>query len=120
MTHRNRPEQVLHGTIIAHLEARAAPGIFYFHCPNGGWRSPHEAAILKALGVVSGVPDLIFLRDGQFFSLELKAPGRKPTTNQKAVHTAIEAAGGVVAVADNLDTAIRQLECWGLLKGKTQ
>ena len=29
-----------------------------FHIPNGGWRSKSEAAKLKAMGVVAGVPDL--------------------------------------------------------------
>jgi hypothetical protein len=44
--------------------------------PNGGWRSPIEAAILKGLGVQPGVPDLILVRDGRPFALEL-GPGGK-------------------------------------------
>jgi hypothetical protein len=40
--------------------------------PNGGWRSPIEGAILKGLGVQPGVPDLILVRDGLPFALELK------------------------------------------------
>lgn len=32
-----------------------------FSIPNGGWRSPVEAAIMKAEGVVPGVADLILL-----------------------------------------------------------
>lgn len=32
-----------------------------FHVPNGGFRSPTEGAILKAMGVMSGVADIILL-----------------------------------------------------------
>jgi hypothetical protein len=71
---RERPEQIIHRTIVAHLRARAVPGCTWWHTPNGGWRSPVEAAIFKSLGVRAGVADLLLLHDGQFFALELKAP----------------------------------------------
>ena len=32
-----------------------------FHVPNGGFRNRHEAARFKAMGVRSGVPDLLLL-----------------------------------------------------------
>jgi hypothetical protein len=45
--------------VISHLNMRAMPGAFYFHCPNGGKRSKAEGGIFKALGVRAGMPDLI-------------------------------------------------------------
>jgi hypothetical protein len=116
-----RPEQVLHGTVVQHLEARAAPGLFWFHCPNGGWRSPHEAAIFKALGVKAGIPDLLFLKAGKLYALELKADHRrKPTPHQLDCHARMKAAGATVAVACSLDSALAILELWGLLRGVRQ
>jgi hypothetical protein len=50
---------------LAHLAARSAPRTpSPFNVPNGGWRSPVEAAILKGQGVRPGVPDLIVIKDG--------------------------------------------------------
>jgi hypothetical protein len=57
--HRRRsPEGAIQSAVFAHLRARGAPGIFAFHPANGGYRKPIEAAILKGMGVVAGVPDI--------------------------------------------------------------
>lgn len=37
---------------------RTHPDVLIFHIPNGGYRRPSEAARLKAMGVVPGIPDL--------------------------------------------------------------
>jgi hypothetical protein len=84
-----RPEQALQRTVFQHLAARGAPGTFAFHVPNGGWRSPVEAAILKGLGVVAGVPDLMLIRDGSVFGLELKALGGRLSPAQIATQEAM-------------------------------
>jgi hypothetical protein len=68
-----RPEQTIQRAVFEHLAVRRAPGTFAFHVPNGGWRSRAEAAILKGLGVVAGVPDVILVCDGRVYALELKA-----------------------------------------------
>jgi hypothetical protein len=70
-----RPEQAVEAAVFEHLRLRAMPGVFAFHCPNGGARSPIEAKILKAQGVTAGVSDVIAIKGGQVFGLELKAPG---------------------------------------------
>jgi hypothetical protein len=54
--HRRRQEAAIQRAVFQHLRARAAPGVFAFHVPNGGYRKPVEAAIMKGLGVVAGVP----------------------------------------------------------------
>jgi hypothetical protein len=61
---------------------RGAPRTFAFHPANGGWRSRVEAAIMKGFGVKAGVPDIIAIRDGRAFALELKAPGGRLTPAQ--------------------------------------
>ena len=56
------PESAIQRAVFLHLAARGCG--FAFHVPNGGWRSPIEAAILKGMGVRAGVPDLIVIKDG--------------------------------------------------------
>ena len=115
---RARPEDLIQRAIFQHLKARKAPGTFAFHVPNGGKRKPIEAAILKGLGVTAGVPDIIAIRGGHAFGLELKADGGKPSEKQTATMAEMEKAGATVALAIGLDAAIHQLEEWGLLTGR--
>lgn len=115
---RARPEDQIQRAVFQHLRARKAPGTFAFHVPNGGKRKPIEAAIMKGLGVTAGVPDIIAIRDGHTFGLELKADGGKPSEKQRATMAEMEKAGATVALAVGLDAAIGKLEEWGLLTGR--
>jgi hypothetical protein len=72
---RPRPEEAIQRGVLQHLEVRAAPDVFWFHPANGGYRTPIEAKVLKSLGVTAGVHDLILIRDGKTYGLELKAVG---------------------------------------------
>ena len=98
------------------LRLRGAPGVFAFHPANGGWRSRIEAKILKGLGVIAGVPDVIAVKGGRTYALELKARGGRLSEAQTAAHTALCAAGAEVATSYGLDAALEQLERWGLLR----
>ena len=106
----------MHKAVISHLRTRAEPRVFYWHTPNGGKRGIIEASIFKSLGVVAGVPDLVFVHRGECFGLELKADRGKLTPSQVLVHAAMQEAGAKTAVAHSLDEALVTLECWGLLK----
>lgn len=119
MTRRAQPEAALQRAICQHLEARAAPGLVWWHVPNGGARSKAEAAIMVGLGVKRGVSDLHFLKGGKFYVLELKASGKTPTDEQDNFMNDVCAAGGSATWASKLDFALNLLEAWGLLRGKT-
>lgn len=57
----NRPEQDLQIKQVEFLEwALVAPWRF-LHIPNGGYRTPAEAAIMKAMGQKEGAADILFL-----------------------------------------------------------
>lgn len=116
-TRRANPESAIQRAVFQHLKARAAPDVFAFAVPNGGYRKPIEAAIMKGLGTVPGVPDVILVHKGRTFGLELKAPGGRVTEHQLAAHAAMDKAGAFVCVAEGLDCALRALEAWGILKG---
>lgn len=113
-----RVEQQMHQAIVAHLRQRGAPGLVWFHVPNGGKRRPVEAAIMKSLGVRAGVSDLILLHRGHFYALELKAgDNSRPTVEQMEFISDVNAAGGHGVICHDLDRALRCLEVWGLLRG---
>jgi hypothetical protein len=115
-----RPEQQIQRAVFEHLAVRAASTVFAFHPANGGWRSPVEGAILKGLGVRAGVPDIVAIKNGRCYALELKAPDGRLTPVQRDAHAALAAAGATVATAYGLDDALARLEAWGLVRGSCQ
>jgi hypothetical protein len=117
---RRRPEQEIQKALADHLRARAAAGTYWFHPANGGARTAIEGAILKACGVRAGTPDLILIKDGRTYGLELKADNGRVSQAQAQTHEEMRAAGAEVAVATGIDEAIEQLEAWQLLKGSVQ
>lgn len=81
--------------------------VFVWHTPNEGRRTAFERFKAKALGVVSGVSDLILISDGKLLALELKTGKNRMTENQKTFHDAILKNGFWVAVAYNVE----QVDC---------
>jgi hypothetical protein len=115
----HRPEDQLQRAVCQHLQQRGARNMVWFAVPNGGKRRPVEAAIMRGLGVRSGVADLILVHGGRPFALELKADNGKPSAAQIAFTEDFSAAGGCASIALGLDHALRTLEMWGILRGKT-
>jgi hypothetical protein len=99
MPARRSPEQDIQKALADHLRTRAAPGIYWFHPANGGARTAIEGAILKACGVRAGTPDLICIRGGRTYGLELKTTAGHLSPAQEAAHEEMKAAGAEVATA---------------------
>src|SRR5262249_48152517 len=104
--------------VFQHLRTRAAPGVFAFHPANGGYRKPIEAAIMKGLGVVPGVPDVFIVHNGHCFAMELKAEGGRASDKQLECVAAVREAGAFTCFAEGLDRALACLESWGILRGR--
>jgi VRR-NUC domain len=117
---RRRPEQQIRVALADHLRLRAAAGTYWFHPANGGGRTAIEGAILKACGVRAGTPDIILIKSGKTYGLELKATNGRLSDAQQAAHDEMRAAGAEVAVAVGIDQALAQFETWGLLRGRAQ
>lgn len=128
----NRPEEALQRALVAHLRARLPKPWIAFHVPNGGGRSKAEAGVLKAMGVLAGVPDLIVIGPAKVIAIELKAPPRplkrgglskaapRLTPAQRALQADLGACGVPVLVVDNLDAALSALQALGVpLRGRT-
>jgi VRR-NUC domain len=115
---RRRIEDEIARAIERHYHLRAAPNVFMFAVPNGGYRRPIEAAIMKGLGVRAGVPDTCWIKNGRAYFLEIKAPGGRLSEAQEQTLIALRASGALATHAHGLDEALRILEGWQLLRGR--
>lgn len=89
------------------------PTILLFAIPNGGNRNIVTASILKAEGVLSGVPDL-FLAKGIFpyngLFIEMKSLKGKLSENQKEVIKKLEERFYKVVVCNSFDSFKTEIE----------
>ena len=134
-----RPEEQLQRALVAHLRARLPKPWLVWATPNGGGRSKAEAGILKAMGVLAGVPDLFVLGPlpgsphaiPALIAIELKAPPKplkrggvsqarpRVSDDQRDVIAALGACGVPTLIINNLDEAVRALVQLGVpLKGR--
>ena len=115
---RRHPEQQIQRAVFDHFKLRGASNVFAFHPANGGWRTAVEGAILKAMGVTPGVPDVIAIKDGKIFGLELKSDAGRLTETQRDTIDAMQRAGAIVGTARGIDEALAWLEAHALLRGR--
>lgn len=79
-------------------------GLCFAHIPSGGYRTPAEAGVLKAMGVKRGIPDLlIWTPEGHSFGIELKGPRGKESDAQILFRSTLESLGHRVYVAWSLE-----------------
>jgi hypothetical protein len=115
-TKRDNPEGRLQRAIVQHLLLAGVPGMVYFSVPNEGKRSPMLAGDLKAKGLRPGVSDLVILKDGMAYCLEVKAKGEKQSDKQIMFQADCIGAGVPYACVDNIDAAICTLRNWGVIR----
>lgn len=107
-----RPEQEFQRGLIETLRMVLIPrDTLVFAVPNGGARTPVEAAILIGQGVVRGIPDVMVLwRDpqgiGRALGLECKAPGGARSDAQVRVHEKLSTIGVPVATVETIGEAL--------------
>ncbi len=80
-----------------------------FHAANGGWRSPTEAARLKAMGVVPGVADLLLIYRGRVHAIELKTPTGRQSPAQKQWQRVCETQGVSYTVVRGIEEFINHI-----------
>ena len=73
-------------------------------------KSQNYYVIKVVVANVSGVPDILFCKDGRFCAVEVKAAGKKKgvTELQKLHISMINASGGKAIVADDLFDVIEE------------
>ena len=114
--------------LVSMLKWCLKPTVTFFHVPNGELRDKRSAAKLKAMGVLPGVSDLVFLwkqywedLEGSHTApailfLELKLPGKAATDEQVAFGLAVRLCGAEFAVARSIEAAIKELGRRGLIR----
>lgn len=144
----NRPEEALHRACVAYLRAALPKPWLCWHNANGGGRSKAEAGILKALGVLAGMPDLFVMgprtgwietkpmvRDARtlphLIAIEFKAPPKRLRTGglskasprlspaQRARQLDLGACGVPYLVIDDMADMVQALKALGVpLRGR--
>lgn len=108
-------EAQIHRAVVDHLRTRA-PGLLFWHTPNGGFRNAREAANLKRMGVLPGVSDILALHDGELYALELKAYNGRATEHQLKFRDRVNECGGYASIAEGLDEALAHFKAWGFIR----
>lgn len=90
---------------------RAFHGVLIFAIPNGGHRSKRTATILKATGVVPGIPDLHVPAWALWIEMKRQKGGRlSPEQREKIAH--LESIGHTCIVAKGAEDAMLQVRAF--------
>lgn len=109
-------EEAIQRALVDLLTRAAIPGVAWTHMPSGEARHKGVAGKLKGMGVKPGWPDLLIVRQGQLYGLELKAALGRVSPAQRQAHADLTAAGAIIAVTYGLDEAVQQLKAWGVVR----
>lgn len=80
------------------------PNIFFHSIPNESKRSFYYGSHLKKMGLRSGVPDLLIIKNGRPIYIELKSKKGKLTKNQENIRDEIIKNGADYYVINCIDS----------------
>jgi hypothetical protein len=90
-----------------------APQLIVFHPANGGFRTKAEAARMKWIGVLAGIPDLVLLgRDGKTWLIEVKADGGTLSADQIVIRDRCTALRIPHCIARSIDDVRVAFQIW--------
>ena len=112
---RKRPEDALQSQIVSFARSNFDRREWrLFHVPNGGQRTKAEAGRFVALGVSSGVPDLVLVGPEGFVGwIEVKAPKGVTSGPQDDWAEFLSATGHRYGLVRSLDEFRALLVEWG-------
>lgn len=113
---RNNAEETLQRSIVQFLRLKGKPNLIWWHTPNGESRSVRTGVRLKMMGVLPGVPDLTFIHEGDVSFMELKAPKKYLTPEQKDFKEKADWNGCGYALVRDIDEAVAKLKEWEFIK----
>jgi len=85
-------------------------GLFVFHPANGGNRSAREGMAFKRIGVMAGIPDLVFVTPRGMIFMEVKTIKGRLSEVQKKVHAELKSMGYKVLVAQGCIHGVALIE----------
>lgn len=81
-----------------------------FSVPNGGTRNMLEAMKFKATGLISGIPDMLFVWKGMVYGLEFKTATGRTSKDQDKVHEVWQSNGITVKIFRDADNAFNYIK----------
>ena len=110
---RKRHEQQLQIAVVKFIRM-TCPDITITAIPNGGYRRPIEAMMMKASGTTSGVPDLMLIWRKTVAFIELKINHRASSISpaQQAFLIRLTELGIPNGIATSIDEVIALLKKW--------
>lgn len=102
-------ERDIQKAVFAEFRKRKMPHAMMWAVPNG----PDSR---RVPGFCAGAHDVMALRNGEFFSLELKTETGRPSEEQLEFMSDINDCGGYGFIAYGFNAAIACLEAWGLIR----
>ncbi len=107
-------EDHIQSTCVAWLRT-VLPKAVVAAIPNGGLRTKREAAKHRWTGTLAGIPDVVAaLPGGAVLWIECKAAKGVLSSEQKACHAALAAAGHTVAVVRSVEDVRAALRSIGI------
>lgn len=82
---------------------------------GGGRNAGLRYALAKAMGLIPGAPDYVFLTDGGAWVIELKAAKGRQSDTQRDFQSWCGLNGVPYAICKGADAAEAQLRAWGLI-----
>ncbi|CAK0774907.1 putative VRR-NUC domain-containing protein [Gammaproteobacteria bacterium] len=118
----SRPEADLQVQLVDYLRLMApSRGFLFFAVPNEGMGEARTGAgigrmaRLKRMGMRPGVADLVFVKDGRAYFLELKRPGGKQSEAQKLFQEDVYWSGSIYGLANTFEGAVKILRGWSIV-----
>lgn len=119
----NRAEEAFQKNVVQFLRFACGDDVVWFHVPNQkGTRKGWELGLLKAMGVLNGVADLVICWRTPFDNfapcrvafVELKAGRGKPSDDQEKFEASCGLIGAPYAECTTLEAVERALRKWGV------
>lgn len=104
------PEQDFQRVVVQFLDLMLIDAWFTHFPAGGGGRV--RGGVLKAMGLKAGVPDILIIRDGWIFWIELKSPLGRLSPVQRDTHKTLLLQGCGVAICRTLDEVRTALRTW--------
>jgi hypothetical protein len=116
----NRPEEQLQRTVVEYLQLKFPRGrsrvLWFATTPQRGTRTRAEMGVLKAMGQLAGVADLLLIWGEMYTTeigfIELKSPAGRQSPSQKDFGLAAENLGARYTVCRSLDQVVSLIEEW--------
>jgi hypothetical protein len=106
-------EAALHRAVAQYLTRALPRNVWWTTFPAGGGGFKRGVA-LKAMGLAPGVPDILIMRDGCAFWIELKTRMGKVSLEQELCHQKLQAMRCGVEVCRSLADVQETLIGWGI------